>query len=83
MYNNYVFGFVSYGFTDHSTSELINLVVFGDKNTSAGRLNEIKKKAKPNTFGVVSPDYKELISILPFCDKWENMYYLLTKASSR
>ena len=81
MYNNYIFGFLPYGFTDNSTPKLINLVGFEGGNTNTAQLNEIKKKAKPNTFGVVAPDCQELVSILPICDEWENVYYLLTKAS--
>ena len=81
MYNNYIFGFLPYGFCDNSTPALINLVAFEDETYDVEQLNEIKKKAKPNTFGVVDPDYQELISILPLCEEWENMYYLLTRAS--
>lgn len=81
MYNYYIFGFLPYGFIDDSTPELINLVAYEDQNIDPCQLYEIKKKAKPNTFGVVSNGYEDIISILPFCDDWENIYYLLIKAS--
>ena len=78
MYNYYSFATVSYGFIDDASARLC------EKNSTDNIITKeeeetLRKKAKPNTFGVMADGYEETISLIPFVDEWENIYYLLTK----
>lgn len=76
MFNHYLYGTVSYGFIDDANVDLISKLVY-DQDVSQEEIDYLRQKAKPNTFGVIADGYEETISIIPFCDEWENMYYLL------
>lgn len=78
MYNYYLFATVSYGFVD---DESVRLSEMYSTNSSASKENTdpLRKKAKPNTFGVIADGYEETVTLIPKVDEWQNIYYLLTK----
>lgn len=78
MFNYYIYGLVPYGFFDEGSADLISLTAW-DEDYSQEALQALRKKAFPNTFGVIAEGYEETISVIPTCDEWENMYYLLSK----
>ena len=78
MFNYYLFATVSYGFIDDASSHLTQKH-FLNNSMSQETQEVLRKKAKPNTFGVIADGYEEMISIIPFVDEWENIYYLLIK----
>ena len=59
---------------------MINEVLFGDAENEV-KIQELRKKAKPNTntYGVVAEKYRDSITMIPFCEEWENVFYLLDK----
>lgn len=78
MYNYYLFATVSYGFIDDASARLCEKHST-DNFISEEEKDSLRKKAKPNTYGVIADGYEETISLIPFVDEWENIYYLLTK----
>lgn len=77
MYNYYLFATVSYGFIDDASARLCEKI--STDNIITKEEETLRKRAKPNTFGVIADGYEETISLIPFVDEWENIYYLLTK----
>ena len=78
MYNHYLFATLSYGFVDEQSAMLCELYSANDA-VKAENMNNLRSKAKPNTFGVIADGYQETITLIPLTEEWENIYYLLTK----
>jgi hypothetical protein len=76
MYNSYTYGLVTYGFYTKGNLELISQAMC-EGDYSHNDLQAVRNKVFPNTFGVIAEGYEEIISIIPTCDEWENIYYLL------
>lgn len=77
MFNYYLYGSTPYGFDDRSSNSLIGAKAFGESRQQ--EIEELRSKAKPNTFGVIADGYQDKISIIPIGEAWENVQYLLTK----
>ena len=78
MYNYYLFATVSYGFVDNESVKLSEMYSIND-SVSKESTDSLRKKAKPNTFGVIADGYEETVTLIPNVDGWQNIYYLLTK----
>lgn len=76
MYNYYLYGTVSYGFLDNRSMELVTTVGL-DKDIDQAFVDELRGKVKPNTFGVIADGYQDVVGVIPSCDEWLNIYYLL------
>lgn len=78
MYNYYLFATIPYGFVDNESSQLCNEYSLSN-SVSEKDIAALRKKATPNTFGVIADGYENKIDIIPFVSEWENIYYMLTK----
>lgn len=78
MYNYYLFATVPYGFIDDESIRLTEMYSTND-SVSKENADPLRKKAKPNTFGVIAEGYEETVTVVPPVDEWQNIYYLLTK----
>ena len=78
MYNYYVFATVPYGFIDDESVRLSEVYSTND-TVAEENIVSLRKKAKPNTFGVIADGYEETIALIPSIEEWQNIYYLLTK----
>ena len=78
MYNSYLYGIAPYGFVDDRSAELIHLTAWGE-DYSEEEYQKARSSVLPNTFGVIADGYENVISIIPTCDEWNNMFYLLKK----
>lgn len=76
MYNYYLYGTAPYGFLNKKSVELVKTVGL-DKNVDQSLIDNMRKEVKPNTYGVIQEGYQDVVSILPTCDEWMNIYYLL------
>lgn len=77
MFNSYIYGTAPYGFVDSETIEFIRVSTI--ENESSQKIQSLKEKAYPNTFGVIASGYEEKISIIPLCEDWDSIYYMLTR----
>ena len=77
MYNTYVYAIMPYGFLGKEACELVMSAYF-EGSSEYRTVDELKKYAKPNTYGVIADEYIEDISMIPESDEWLNAYYLLT-----
>lgn len=78
MFNSYLYGTAPYGFIDEGSADLIHLTAWGE-DYSKEEYQKMRSATSPNTFGVIADGYEDVISIIPTCEEWENMYYLLNK----
>lgn len=78
MYNHYLFATIPYGFIDEESVNLCNMYS-GNESVDEVAADKLRKKATPNTFGVIAEGYQETITLIPFIEEWENIYYLLIK----
>lgn len=65
MYNYYLFATLSYGFVDEESASL------GQEHSMMDSVSKevLRKKAKPNTFGVIADGYQEIITFIPFVEE--------------
>ena len=77
MYNDYVCASFSYGFYDDNSTELMlmNNEYNINKYTTEEKENA-RKKAKPNTFGVIKPEYSDRINIFLHDDTLDQFHAL-------
>lgn len=81
MYNHYLYGTVSYGFLDSRSIELVTVVGL-DNDIDQTLIDDLREEVKPNTFGVIADGYQDVVSVIPICDEWLNIYYLLDNISN-
>lgn len=93
-FNSFVYAYTTYGadVSDY-TSELISsagsylLDMYvgpdADKSTLKTEYEEIRKKAKPNTFGIIMSGYEDEISVIPIDEEWINILGIINQYSSR
>ncbi|MBO7393582.1 MAG: hypothetical protein J6U98_05210 [Abditibacteriota bacterium] len=73
MYNSYVFGNVYYGFGGDSAVKL------AEAESLKKDPKKVRKSVKPDTYGVIAAGYEDKIGIVPQCDDWYDICYLLKK----
>lgn len=78
MYNIYIMGTVAYGFNDQNAKDLL---LDTRDNPIESNIITLRKKARPNTYGVIANGYENMVSIIPQGEfssgSWLDMYYLI------